>query len=105
MSKGFGLNIAPEISAPNNLHRIIFDHLDGLFPAVNGFVLDGSGRNEKKNGFKNGAQGGTGKVYLLPRCNLISRFLGTDYFSYCFSEHVPEDVDLVLIELCKSRSH
>jgi len=27
---------------------------------------------------------------------------GTDYFSMCFREHIPDEVDLVLIDMCTS---
>lgn len=33
--------------------------------------------------------------------NHLFRFLGSLYFSTCFAEHIPEEVDLVLIELGK----
>jgi len=29
---------------------------------------------------------------------------GTDYFSMCFGEHIPDEVDLVLIDMCMSTS-
>jgi len=28
--------------------------------------------------------------------------IGTDYFSMCFGEHIPDEVDLVLIDMCMS---
>jgi hypothetical protein len=28
--------------------------------------------------------------------------VGTDYFSMCFGEHIPDEVDLVLIDMCMS---
>jgi hypothetical protein len=28
--------------------------------------------------------------------------VGTDYFSTCFGEHIPDEVDLVLIDMCTS---
>ncbi|OCF34476.1 hypothetical protein I316_03991 [Kwoniella heveanensis BCC8398] len=68
---------------PKNMHRIIFEHLNSLFPSPHGSVIRESGKKEGKNGFVNGARGG----------------VGTDYFSLCFDEHIPDDVDLVLIEL------
>ncbi|WVQ63079.1 uncharacterized protein L199_001230 [Kwoniella botswanensis] len=85
VSKGHGLD-APDGDnphTPRNLNRRVFDHLDELFPASGGIKTGSSGKNENKNSFINGAQGG----------------MGTDYFSLCFNEHIPEDVDLVLIEL------
>ncbi|CAD6574764.1 MAG: CAP64 protein product - [Tremellales sp. Tagirdzhanova-0007] len=83
VSKGFGLNEHSEINSSGNLNRIVFDHLNELFPAANGVMTDVSGKEDGKNAFVNGAQGGT----------------GTNYFAMCFKEHIPEDVDLVLIEL------
>ncbi|WWD20499.1 hypothetical protein CI109_104975 [Kwoniella shandongensis] len=85
VSKGHGLDAADGDNphTPKNLNRIVFDHLDSLFPSSKGIVTGKSGKAEGKNSFINGAQGG----------------MGTDYFSLCFNEHIPEDVDLVLIEL------
>ncbi|RSH82182.1 hypothetical protein EHS25_006115 [Saitozyma podzolica] len=85
VSRGHGL-AAPDgdnANDPKNLNRIIFDHLDALFPQAAGTVLGESGRDLGKNGFVNGALGGT----------------GSDYFSLCLQEHIPEDVDLVIVEL------
>ena len=65
VSAGFGLDKWPEHTASNNLHRIIFDHLNDLFPASNGVTLDESGRASKSNGFINGALGGTGELALV----------------------------------------
>jgi hypothetical protein len=28
--------------------------------------------------------------------------VGTDYFSMCFGEHVPQEMDLVLVDVCES---
>ncbi|ORX41226.1 hypothetical protein BD324DRAFT_613723 [Kockovaella imperatae] len=85
VSKGFGLDWTntDNLHTHTNMHRVIFDHLDSLYPAPNGMVNGTSGRSEGKNGFVNGALGGT----------------GTDYFSMCYKEHIPDDVDLVLLEL------
>ncbi|WRT70476.1 uncharacterized protein IL334_007474 [Kwoniella shivajii] len=85
VSKGHGLN-APDGDnphTPRNLNRVVFDHLDSLFPAANGISKGESGKKSNKNSIINGAQGG----------------MGTDYFSLCFNEHIPDDVDLVIIEL------
>jgi hypothetical protein len=66
------------------MHRQIFNHLVELFPSPSGeVVINGDGKAVNSHGYTNGAQGGT----------------GSDYFSLCFMEHIPEDVDLVLIEL------
>jgi hypothetical protein len=27
--------------------------------------------------------------------------VGTDYFSMCFGEHVPQEMDLVLVDVCE----
>jgi hypothetical protein len=66
------------------MNRAIFDHLDALFPASGGQVIGQAGGNGR-NGFVNGAQGG----------------IGSDYFSMCFGEHVPEEMDLVLVDVCE----
>jgi hypothetical protein len=42
------------------MNRAIFDHLDSLFPAPGAQVIGEVGGNGK-NGFVNGAQGGTGE--------------------------------------------
>ena len=36
--------------------------------------------------------------------NICGKILitGTDYFSMCFGEHIPDEVDLVLIDMCMS---
>lgn len=111
------------------MHRVLFEHLDSLFPSRNPSVQESvllaeqmatpqqlaanasyvdlaalaldmdtvvddiskpfsraygfSARAKGVNSMINGAQGAT----------------GSDYFSYCFGEHIPEDVDLVVIEL------
>ncbi|ODO07029.1 hypothetical protein I350_04397 [Cryptococcus amylolentus CBS 6273] len=65
-----------------NFNRIIFDRLNSLFPAPNGTVIGKNGREEGKNSMINGAQGGTGSAY----------------FSLCWGEHIPTDVDLVTID-------
>ncbi|KIR24948.1 hypothetical protein I309_06232 [Cryptococcus deuterogattii LA55] len=85
VTKGFGLNHYGEPylpDTPTNLHRIIFNHLASLYPAPNGVKTGDSGREEGKHGYINGGQGA----------------LGTDYFSYCWEEHVPADLDLIFIE-------
>ncbi|WWC65459.1 uncharacterized protein I303_108077 [Kwoniella dejecticola CBS 10117] len=85
VSKGHGLD-APDGDhphTPRNLNRIIFDHLNERYPNPNGISTGKSGLAEGKNTFVNGAQGG----------------MGSDYFSLCFNEHIPDEVDLVLIEL------
>ncbi|ODN99353.1 hypothetical protein L198_03195 [Cryptococcus wingfieldii CBS 7118] len=85
VSKGFGIDKDPAYypDTPTNLNRIVFDRLNTLFPAPNGVKVGDSGRSEDMNSFINGAQGG----------------VGTDYFSLCYGEHLPEDMDLVFIEL------
>ncbi|WVR08401.1 hypothetical protein IAU60_005456 [Kwoniella sp. DSM 27419] len=82
VSHGHGLE-EPAAYARENFNRIIFDHLNDLFPAANGVEEWESGRAEGKNSYINGAQGG----------------MGSDYFSLCFNEHMPPDVDLVIVEL------
>jgi hypothetical protein len=46
------------------MNRAIFNHLDSLFPAPGGQVIGEVGGNGK-NGFVNGAQGGTGEFSPL----------------------------------------
>jgi hypothetical protein len=53
------------------MNRAIFNHLDSLFPAPGGQVIGEVGGNGK-NGFVNGAQGGTGESSLYLE---ISSFL------------------------------
>lgn len=111
------------------MHRVLFDHLDARFPsrspgvaeavalaqeqmtkeqlARNASIIDlasyrgdlaqdvgsidrpisraygFSGASLGVNSLINGAQGAT----------------GSNYFSYCFGEQIPEDVDLVVLEL------
>ncbi|ORY35911.1 hypothetical protein BCR39DRAFT_568808 [Naematelia encephala] len=104
VSKGFGLNehgILNEYN-PRNLGRVIFDNLNELYPAPNGTAIGKSGSEDGggKNGFVNGAQGGTGKLWLFIAVIRIAHpALGSDYFSLCFKEHIPEDVDLIIVEL------
>ncbi|TYJ54164.1 hypothetical protein B9479_005175 [Cryptococcus floricola] len=85
VSKGHGINSLPSYGPDQstNLNRIVFDRLNYLFPAPNGVVNDKSGREEGKNSYINGAQGG----------------VGSDYFSLCYGEHIPEDVDVVFVDL------
>ncbi|WVQ79025.1 hypothetical protein IAT38_001117 [Cryptococcus sp. DSM 104549] len=61
---------ASTLYSPDNLHVLIFDWLNETFP-------------HPENRFVNGAQGG----------------VGAGYFGWCFKEHIPEDSDLVLLEL------
>ncbi|TXT12803.1 hypothetical protein VHUM_01204 [Vanrija humicola] len=87
VSKGHTLRDAREETCKFNLHRRIFDHLDAKFPGKGEPYIakqsTESKKDEGRNGFINGAQGGT----------------GSDYFSMCFQEHIPTDVDLVIVEL------
>jgi hypothetical protein len=69
VSAGHGLhynNIGKwsERETPLNMNRAIFNHLDSLFPAPGGQVIGEVGENGR-NGFVNGAQGGTGEFSLL----------------------------------------
>ena len=65
-------------------------------------MIGESGGNGR-NGFINGAQGGTGESLHYPY-TVVDRklMIGTDYFSMCFGEHIPDEVDLVLIDMCTS---
>ncbi|KAL1406640.1 hypothetical protein Q8F55_008346 [Vanrija albida] len=87
VSKGHTLGDHHEMTCTLNFHRRIFDHLDAKFPGKDQpFISEPtteSKKDEGRNGFVNGAQGGT----------------GSDYFSMCFQEHIPTDVDLVIVEL------
>jgi hypothetical protein len=75
VSRGHGL-AAPDgdnANDPKNLNRIIFDHLDALFPQAAGTVLGESGRELGKNGFVNGALGGTGEFASgIARCKELA---------------------------------
>lgn len=71
VSAGHGLlDPVDEKYSPKNMHMLIFNHLKKL-----------SHRNDHI--FVNDAQGGQ----------------GSGYFSYCLHEHIPDDTDLVLLEL------
>ncbi|TXT11073.1 hypothetical protein VHUM_01824 [Vanrija humicola] len=61
---------ATTLYSRENLHFLVFDWLNATFPNAG-------------NRFVNGAQGG----------------VGAGYFAWCFKEHIPTDVDLVLVEL------
>lgn len=62
VSKGFGIDQEPGHypHTPTNLNRIVFDHLNNLFPAPNGVKVGDSGREEGMNSYINGAVGGVG---------------------------------------------
>lgn len=122
--------INPKYRQPN-MHRLIFDHLDTKYPSSSASVTEAlaqasqrkadhtewtapasdyaawegaidqdanslphainraygfSGRSQGVNSLINGASAGT----------------GSDYFGYCFAEHIPEDVDIIVIELGES---
>ncbi|OCF32112.1 hypothetical protein I316_06268 [Kwoniella heveanensis BCC8398] len=66
-----------------NMHRVVFDHLDALFPAKNGRQIGREGTKRGANTFVNGA---------VPA-------IGSDYFAMCFGHHIPEQVDLVLVDM------
>ncbi|ORY23426.1 hypothetical protein BCR39DRAFT_549216 [Naematelia encephala] len=61
---------ATTLYSPENMHVLVFDWLNATFP-------------HPENRLVNGAQGG----------------VGAGYFGWCFKEHIPEDSDLVLVEL------
>ena len=116
VSRGFGLGghgVNP-LHDPRNMHKIVFEHLNELFPAPNGTLIGASAQG--MNGFVNGALGGTGAgssntflAFLILQSGLATcgwRYIentdgqaGTDYWSWCFGVHIPQDVDLVLTEL------
>ncbi|WVQ99098.1 hypothetical protein IAU59_006230 [Kwoniella sp. CBS 9459] len=66
-----------------NMHRVVFDHLDKLYPAENGRQIGLGDAKRGTNRFVNGA---------VPA-------LGSDYFAMCFGHHIPKDVDLVLVDM------
>ncbi|KAJ9121925.1 hypothetical protein QFC24_004507 [Naganishia onofrii] len=73
VSAGHGLIVrgpTNERSGPLNMHKRIFDNLTAKYP-------------HPDHKFTNGAVAAT----------------GSEYFATCFAEHIPEDVDLVMIEL------
>ncbi|EIW68892.1 hypothetical protein TREMEDRAFT_31125, partial [Tremella mesenterica DSM 1558] len=61
---------ANTLYSPENMHVLIFDWLNFTFPHPGNRLI-------------NGAQGG----------------VGAGYFGWCFKEHIPDDSDLVLLEL------
>lgn len=88
------------------MHRIIFEHLHYLSPlsaedlvpfdptvlkgsvgstSGESVVFGESGKTSSRNALVNGAQGGT----------------GSGYFAYCWGEHVPQDTDIFIVELCE----
>ncbi|GFZ43067.1 hypothetical protein JCM24511_00785 [Saitozyma sp. JCM 24511] len=83
ISLGHGVGPDYDPNEPRVLHRLVFEHLNRLFPQKAGTAYGESGRDRGMNSYVNGALGAT----------------GSDYFSLCFKEHIPEDVDLVVIEL------
>ncbi|BEI80570.1 hypothetical protein CcaverHIS002_0110990 [Cutaneotrichosporon cavernicola] len=83
VSKGYSILTHHPNVDPGNMHRIVFDHLNARFPGKGEPAIEGESRKaEGRNGMTNGALGAT----------------GTDYFQYCFTEDIPPDVDLVLVE-------
>lgn len=75
------------------LHLLLFEHLDKLFPARGGTSI--GSYVPGKNSFVNGAVPASGELFTLYR----TLTEGSDYFSYCFPIHIPEQTDLVLLEL------
>lgn len=60
VSRGHGLGGEEEYHSPLNMNRIVFDHLDTLYPARYGTVMGEKG-GDGVNGFINGALGGIGE--------------------------------------------
>ncbi|KAL1407182.1 hypothetical protein Q8F55_006598 [Vanrija albida] len=84
VSMGHGLKYdEPKAYAPVNMHGRLFAWLNDTFPAPGGSVFDPPGRVPDANVWVNGAQPAR----------------GADYFSMCSQLHVPEDPDLVVVEL------
>lgn len=64
-----------------NMHVRLFNYLDSLFPQSGGSVMERTG-SEVENSFVNSAQFGK----------------GTEYFVMCSEVHLPEDLDLIVVE-------
>ena len=122
----------PKYRQPN-MHRLIFDHLDERYPSSSPSIdeaiasaqelkaqdgnLQGSARDlaaweeaidqdvaALPNGAGSRAYGFSGRSKgVNSLINGASPGTGSDYFGYCFMEHIPEDVDLIVIELGTSR--
>jgi hypothetical protein len=78
VSAGHGLHYSnigkwSERETPLNMNRAIFNYLDSLFPAPGGQVIGEVGGNGR-NGFVNGAQGGTGESSSLSILRLLLLF-------------------------------
>lgn len=67
-----------------NMHVILFKHLDKLFPQAEEAVMEHAA-NANQNRFFNGAQFGK----------------ASEYFVMCSDVHLPEEVDLIVVELCR----
>lgn len=71
-----------------NMHVRLFNFLNKRFPQSGGGVMQRTGA-ENENSFVNAAQFGK----------------GTEYFAMCSQVHLPEDLDLVIVEFgeCRER--
>lgn len=87
VSAGHGLHVRGKNLEEKIMHKVFFNHLNGLFPQPGGMVesMSASKRNGSGdvNVFFNGAQPAR----------------GSDYYALCMSLHLPQDVDLVVVEL------
>ncbi|BEI81290.1 hypothetical protein CcaverHIS002_0204500 [Cutaneotrichosporon cavernicola] len=64
-----------------NMHTVLFNYLDSRFPQPGGKVMERTGEADQ-NSLVNGALGGR----------------GTEYFAMCSDLHLPEDLDLLVLE-------
>lgn len=64
-----------------NMHVIFFNYLNKLFPQADGAVMDHTGASAQ-NSLVNGAQFGK----------------ASEYFVMCSQVHLPDDVDLIVVE-------
>ncbi|KAL7419162.1 hypothetical protein Q5752_005998 [Cryptotrichosporon argae] len=96
VSRGQGLRAfqPSEQLSPYNMHRIVFDHLDALFPHA---LPAGATPPPDPLGLYDGKQGI--HIGLNGIVNGAQAAMGSEYFSMCHAEHVPDDVDLVLLEV------
>lgn len=87
VSAGHGMHAGGDNVPENIMHNVFFDHLNTLFPqpggTVEGMGVSKHGPNGAQNVFYNGAEPAR----------------GSDYYSMCLSLHIPQDVDLVVVEL------
>lgn len=114
------------------MHRLVFDHLDTRYPSSSPAISKAVALAEQRkaenanmvapaadyaawegainqdlsalpHGVGSRAYGFSGrKMGVNSLINGASPGTGSDYFGYCFLEHIPEDVDVIVIELGRS---